>query len=292
MKTIPSGLLAHYATGSTRLAVAARVTRSDGEVIGFTSHDEDQTIDGVQYIAAQGMEDSQVVTSAGLAVDNLEMRALDDGTVFSQSDVIGGRWNGAKFLLFRYCWADLTLGVEPLIAGVFGNVTLQRGSVIAELRGIQQYLQQAVGNVTTKTCRARVADYPTPNGKNLCRLDSDDWLENGTVTSVTSRSVFAASGIANAGTADYYGSGIVTWLTGANTGLQKKIRVHAVGGALTLILPMPADIQVGDTFTAMPGCRGRLQDDCRDKFDNVLNFQGEPHLPGVDALTAAPDVSA
>lgn len=292
MKSIPAGLLAHYATGSTKLALAVRITRSDGEVIGITSHERDHDIDGVTYIAAHGMEASQVITTAGLAVDNLEMRTLDDGTIFDRADVLAGRWAGARFLVFRYCWADVSLGIEPLMAGVVGNVTLQQGMVVTELRGMQQYLQQAVSNVTTKTCRARFADYPTPNGKNLCGIDADHWIESGTVTGVTSRAVFTASGIANAGTADYYGEGVLTWLTGASAGLKQKVRTHATGGVFTLILPMKADIEVGDTFEVIAGCRGRLQEDCRDKFDNVLNFQGEPHLPGVDALTAAPDVSA
>lgn len=292
MKTIPSGLLAHYATGATKLALAVRITRSDGEVIAITSHERDHVIDSVTYTAAHGMEASQVITTAGLAVDNLEMRTLDDGTIFNRADVLAGRWAGARFLIFRYCWANVSLGTEPLMAGVVGNVTLQQGMVVTELRGMQQYLQQAVSNVTTKTCRARLADYPTPNGKNLCRLTAEDWIESGTVTGVASRAVFTASGIANAGTADYYGEGVLTWLTGASAGLKQKVRTHATGGVFTLILPMKADIEVGDTFEVIAGCRGRLQEDCRDKFDNVLNFQAEPHLPGVDALTAAPDVSA
>jgi hypothetical protein len=28
--------------------------------------------------------------------------------------------------------------------------------------------------------------------------------------------------------------------------------------------------------------------DCVDKYNNILNFQGEPHAPGVDALTSPP----
>lgn len=292
MKTIPSGLLTHYQSGSMKLAVATRITRSDGVVVAMTSHERNQTIDGVDYLATHGMEASQVITTAGLAVDNLEMRTLDDGTIFDRADVLAGRWNGARFLIFRYCWADISLGVEYLMAGVFGNVTLQQGSIVSELRGIQQYLQQAVSNVTTKTCRARLADYPTPNGKNLCGLSASDLIETGTVSAVTSRAVFTASGIANGGTDDYYGEGILTWDTGLNAGLSQKIRTQTSASLFTLILPMKKDVQVGDTFTVIAGCRGRLQEDCRDKFDNVLNFQGEPHLPGVDALTAAPDVSA
>jgi len=40
------------------------------------------------------------------------------------------------------------------------------------------------------------------------------------------------------------------------------------------------------------GCRKRLDEDCRLKFDNVLNFQGEPHRPTVDAITETPEPNA
>ena len=54
-----------------------------------------------------------------------------------------------------------------------------------------------------------------------------------------------------------------------------------------------AAIAIGDAFTAVAGCQKRHDVDCRDKFGNLLNFQGEPHLPGIDALTspAEADVS-
>lgn len=45
---------------------------------------------------------------------------------------------------------------------------------------------------------------------------------------------------------------------------------------------------VGDTFHIVPGCDKRLAT-CRDRYANVINFRGEPYLPGQDALTAYPD---
>lgn len=106
-----------------------------------------------------------------------------------------------------------------------------------------------------------------------------DLTSNRTVTAVTDRQVFTSSG---SEPPDYYGEGIVTWNTGDNAGVSQKVRTFEAG-VFTLILPMVLDIQVGDTFTAIAGCRKRLAD-CRDKFDNVVNFQGEPHRPTVDDL--------
>lgn len=292
MKTLDSALATHYAGSALTVATAIKITRADAQVFAYTTHDVGCTIDGVVYDAAQGLDASQIVTSSGFAVDNLELSTLDDGSLFTAADVLGGVWRHAEFLIFRYNWASLPADltdVEPLMVGTFGEVQLRDGRVVVELRGLQQYLQQPVGNVTSKTCRARFADYPTPNGRNRCRLTAATYLVTGTVTSVTSRAVFAASGITNANTADRYGEGLVTWLTGNNAGLRQKVRTHATGGVFTLSLPMPSDIQVGDTFEALPGCRKRLAEDCVAKWNNVLNFAGEPHLPGLDALAAPPD---
>jgi len=44
---------------------------------------------------------------------------------------------------------------------------------------------------------------------------------------------------------------------------------------------------VGDAYSLIPGC-DKLLTTCRDKFSNVDNFRGEPHLPGMDAILRGP----
>ncbi len=113
----------------------------------------------------------------------------------------------------------------------------------------------------------------------------------GTITSVTSNREFADSSRTEPD--DWFGEGEITWVTGDNTGLRTKVKDYSdTGGAYGLALPMFADVQVGDTYTAVPGCRKRLEEDCRDKFSNVLNFVGEPHRAGLNNLTSAPGVVA
>lgn len=293
MKTIPIALQAHYDSGGTTVAHALRITRTDGQVFGFTGHDVSQQIDGVLYDASQGLDVSSIATSAGLAVDNLELTTLDDGSLFTRAEIFARVWQNAAFLIFRYNWASPADGVEYMMAGTIGEVRLMRGTITCELRGLQQYLQQPVGNVTSKTCRARFADAPEPAGNNRCRLDAAAWTDGLHVTAVTSRRTFtvaAASGSLRA--ADWYAEGMITWSDGANVGLQAKVKAFSGAGVMELSTSQPYDIQVGDHLLALAGCRKRLQEDCRDRFDNVLNFQGEPHLPGVDALTSPPETSA
>ena len=55
-----------------------------------------------------------------------------------------------------------------------------------------------------------------------------------------------------------------------------------------LWLGMNFPIQVGDTFYYYPGCDKR-RETCWLKFGNILNFRGEPDMPGLDAALAYPD---
>lgn len=275
MKTLPAALATHVALGTTTLAHTLKITRLDGLVFAFTSADQDVTIAGVLYRSAPGLDVSSVEVSAGLAVDNLELTTLDDGSTFNKVDVLGGVWRNAAFVIARYNFNSPADGVETLMVGTVGEVELRRGSIVAELRGLQQYLQQTVGNVSSKTCRARLGD-------SLCAVNLTTYTVTGTITAVTNNQIFADSGKAQA--ADWFAEGVLTFTSGNCIGLQQKVKAFS-SGQFTLSLPMLQNIQVGDSYSVHAGCRKRLAEDCVGKFNNVINFQGEPHLPGIDQIT-------
>ena len=293
MKTISIDLAAHYAGSGTTIADAMRITRPDGAVYGFTGATRSATIGGVLYDATQGLDVTGIVTSAGLAVDNLELTTLDDGALFKHAEVIGGIWQNSEFLIFRYNWADPTDGVENVLAGTIGQVRLLNGSIVCELRGLQQYLQQPVGNITSKTCRANFADYPRPNGNNRCGLNSADHLETVTVGTVTSRRVFTIvrAGAAPAIPDDALAEGLVIFSAGLNGGVVGKIRSYAAA-TITLATDLPYLPVAGNTLQVINGCRKRLDEDCAGRYSNARNFQGEPHRPSIDDLTASPEPAA
>ena len=280
-KVVPAGLLSNYQSDSPTVAWAIKITRTDDEVYGWTSADRDATIDAVIYESAPGLSVASFASSAGLAVDNSELTVLADDTIITRADIIAGRWNNAAYLLFKYDWTDVSAGKEVISSGFLGELHPRSGAYVAELRALQQYLQQPVGAASTKTCRARLGDA-------MCMVDLGGWTETGTITSVTSKQVFTDSSRTEAD--DYFGEGILTWTAGLNTGLSQKVKTYA-SDTFTLSLPMIFDVQIGDTYSVIAGCRKRLDEDCAAKFSNELNFQGEPHRPTVDELTSSPEVN-
>lgn len=274
MKVIDSGEQTILSGGTLTLATGLRLLRRDGLALGFTSHDRDITISGQLYDSEAGLNVSNLVNTEGFAVDNLELSTLDDGVIFDAAEIFNGVWTNAKFFIIRYNWVTGNK-VENLMAGTIGEASVRRSTISIELRGLQQYLQQPIGSVSTKTCRARLGD-------SRCGVDLGPFTQTGTVTSVTSNYLFAATGRTEA--ADYFGEGLLEWLTGDNAGMRTKIRTHATGGVFTQALPTFRPIQAGDTFEVIAGCRKRLED-CRDKFSNILRMVAEPHRPPIDQLT-------
>lgn len=285
MKTIPAGLLAEYKSQGTRIARCLLVTRADSTVFGFTSTDRTLTVLGQDYVP--GLDVTSIAFSSGLAVNNLDIKVLYN-SIFVREDFLKGLWNNARWEIFEVSWFDPTLGTNTLGHYVTGNVTPGEVSCTVELRALSQFLQQPIGFVTSKQCRARFADYPTVIFGAICGLSTYSYLEDGTVTGVTSQQVMQDTGRSEP--ADWYGDGLLTFTSGENEDISRKVKSYDSNGTFTFSLPFPSTIGIGDTYTAIAGCRKRLEEDCRDKFDNVPNFQGEPHLPGVDLATAQPTV--
>lgn len=292
MKTIPSALQSHYDSGYTNIAYGLALKRVDGFEYCFTSCDKSTNLDltpwdfassSITVDSVQGLDFSSIVTTSGFQVDNMEINTLDDGSFFDRDEILAGKWRDAEFWIFRYRWdvdpVTIENDVEVLQRGWVGECTLNQNTIKVELRGLTQKLQQAVGIVSTKTCRARLG---STTGINKCKVDLTSWTHTPmTVTAVSDdKRVFTCSAATQ--DADYFGAGIVTWLTGDNEGVSAFVTSFE-SGVFTLQLGMVLPIKTGDTFTAIAGCRKRLED-CRDKFDNVINFQGEPHRPTPDSL--------
>lgn len=283
MKSASAGMIAHLAGGRTTLADALKITRRDGYVLACTSHDVSDVVDGVLYSAYPGLDVSELATAVGTAVGMLELTTLNDGTIFSTSELFNGLWRNAAFELFRYNWENIADGKLPLMSGRLGEATLRDGSIVIELRDLRQYLLQKVGAASSKTCRYRLGD-------SRCRIDLDGsdpgFTVTGTLTSVTSNRVFRDAARTEA--ADWFGEGLITFTSGNNQGVPFKVRSYAGDGTFTLALPVFSTVQVGDQYSAVVGCRKRFTEDCVGKFDNALNFGGEPHRKGLNGVVRLP----
>lgn len=258
----------HVAGDVTSLVFTIEVTRADATVLRFTSADRDLVVSGQTFLAAPGFKVSNIACTEGLGVDQLRLTLLTT-TALAKADVLAGRWDGALVKFNEVNAADTSMGVIPWPSYRISDKQPIIGGFELELRDLRQLLKQDNTLFTGKTCQNRLGDA-------RCTKALGAFTFSFTVTSVTSRSVFTASGLAQA--ADYFGNGLVTFASGIYAGLPQRVQAHASGGVITLAYPLITNILVGDTGSIVAGCWGRI-DDCRVKFSNILNMRA----PGVHA---------
>ena len=274
MQIFSTDLQNHLAQEVTTLATCWKITRTDGTVLCFTDHDADIAVEGLRYLASSGITPTAVSSQLGLSVDNLELQGmLQDGSL-SEADILAGKYDHAAVSIFMVNHQSPADGVLPLKSGWLGEVSLNGGAFTAEIRGISAMLQQEIGQVFTSTCRAQLGDA-------RCGIDLSGFTVTGTVTAAAASS-YQFTDSARTELTNYFAYGLITFTSGANSGLSMEIRSFA-GGAFQLFLPMPNNVQVGDAYTAVAGC-DKLFDTCVGRFNNALNFRGEPDVPGPDKM--------
>lgn len=107
------------------------------------------------------------------------------------------------------------------------------------------------------------------------------WSNLSTISTVLSRGIFTlAPGVIRED--NFFRWGIILFLTGPNAGFSSDILSwDATTRRIDLVLPMPFVPGPGDQVWVQSGC-DKIIETCHAKFDNVLNFRGEPWLPGTD----------
>lgn len=283
MKTASVALTAHLAGGVTTTCTLWKMTRSDGVVKGFTDHDQEIVFGGVTYKISSGYTRTALESGSELAVDNMDLDGLFSVEGITADDVRAGLYDWAELLVQLVNWSDLSQGSVILRRGWLGEFTLTDGVFKTELRGLSQSLARNVTQVTTPDCRADLGD-------SRCTVDLAPLGETGTVTAVsTARRVFTAT-ISGARAATFFDGGLLTWVTGANAGLKQEVKSLSAGTA-TLYLPAGEDIAEDDTFTVRAGC-DKSPTSCHTRFNNIVNFRGEPFVPGMDVVSRTPDARA
>jgi uncharacterized phage protein (TIGR02218 family) len=282
MRVIPPALQAKLDSGVTTLCRCWIIERSDGLIQGFTDHDEDVALGAVACRAGSGLSGSEATHKLGLAVDSSEISgALADDTL-NEADLAAGRYDAAVVELWLTDWTEPDLSVL-LAKGTLGEVSREGAAFTAEMRGLSEQLSQDSGRLYTVTCSADLGDA-------RCKFDvtAAGFHSSGVVAALNATSAFTASGL-DGFDDGWFTAGKLTFTSGANAGLSVEVKVHRKNSLVIFELwqAMPEPVAAGDSFTVTAGCDKQFQT-CHDRFNNVVNFRGFPHIPGNDFIISYP----
>ncbi len=277
MKTIPSALQDHLDGEATTLCHAWRVTRRDGAVLGFTEHDGDLQFAATTFQAASGFAASDIEAATGLAVTASEVTGAFSSDAINESDIRAGLYDGAAVEVFLVNWQDPSQYIK-LDALEIGEVSLGGQAFQAELRSLTHRLDQPQGRIYSHRCDAVLGDSRCTVG-----IGSQNFSATATIASIQSASRLTLAGL-DGWPRGFFRGGLMKFTSGKLDTIRVDIEDHASPNELTQIvcwLPLSQLPEIGDAVKIYAGCDKSFET-CGKKFDNILNFQGFPHMPGSD----------
>lgn len=248
-----------------------------GAPIYITDYIRDLTMGGNVYLSSAGYEFSGISFESSMTPGTFDIEGAIAAAGISRAMVASGAFDNAKIFQFSTQWNNPVEDYEQDFKGILGRTTLKDDRYSVEAMSLIDALNQPIGKTYGATCPKKFRGQEYAGCKKVVTSSA------GTVTGVTDRYNFTASALAGAD--DYFGAGSIVWTTGANVGLKsQEVKAFGVGGVIELYEAFFYPVEIGDQFEITPGCRKRLED-CRDKWNNVLNFGGFTRIPTGNTYT-------
>lgn len=182
--------------------------------------------------------------------------AWQAATAYAVGDRVIATGAAHPLRLFRCTTAGTSGGSEPTWDATVGNTTADNTVVWTT------HLAFTI-SIEVDTVTAALSGEPGPH----------------TFTITTDVSAFVPVPV---DTEPFFHGGAIVWTGGDNIGLTSEVKTFiAASSTLGLYQAPPHAMQTGDTGTLTAGCVKRLAV-CAGKFFNVVNFRGEPFIPGLN----------
>lgn len=247
-----------------------RVFRRDGVALGFTSHDRDLAFGGIVHRAAPGMVPTAIRLTSDLSEENAGVEGALSHDAIREIDLSAGLYDEAAIEVGIVDWESFENRI--LYTGKLGRIEDDRSGFSGELRSAKSVLERDLVPRTSPTCRAAFCGQG-------CGLSAVRFTGRTTIDEVNydlnQVRISAISG-------DDHLDGQIRFLEGPQTGIAFAI-VGVDGEWLTLDRPLSQGLTNGTPAELRQGCDHTLTT-CSGRFDNALNFRGEPFLPGNDLL--------
>jgi len=262
--------VAPYATR----VLCLRIVPKSGANIQLTHYPRNLTMsNGEVYQTGSGYDFTGYTASAGFSPSMVDLEGIAGIAGITRDQLASGLYDNARAYLFATSWAAPVEDQEPITASILGKTTLLDERYRIEDMGLIDALNQSVGMTYQPGCPK------TFGGQEFagCKVNLAALTVTGTLTHKTSNLIVRDSARTEA--LDYFAAGTIEITSGDNAGLRpKEIKAYSADGTIEIYEPFHYPLAVGDTYTLIPGCRKRLED-CRDKWNNVVNFGGFSFVP-------------
>lgn len=249
------------------------VQRPDGAGFATTSHDQRQQVGSMSLEADMDLKPSNLILSDRMYGSRLELGGGLSSPALRLGDMTSGKWDGSTVRLLAGDWhrdGDAT----PICNGELGKVAVEGSKMSMSIDVLPPAIRRPPCIQTSPECRAVLGD-------RHCRIDMRTRRTRLCVVEVNANEITV-----DVSDTDGYAMGRLRWISGANSGAEHII-LSTDGETLYLQDVPEYPIKAGDRAIMHQGCDGR-RTTCAERFKNILNFRGEPDLPGSEILMRFP----
>lgn len=249
------------------------VQRPDGIGFATTSHDQAQRQGNITLEPAADINPGELIISDDLFGSSLTLEGGLSSTAITSDDLASGRWSGSMVRLLTGDW-DQELVPSLQAEGTLGKVEIDGDRIAADIDLLPMAAHRTICPQTSPECRATLGD-------RHCGIDMRSRRRRIVVDAIEDDSIIVTPG-------DYAGfrMGRLRWSSGRACGLEQLV-IDVDGARLRLLGGIGERVAPGDRAFIFEGCDGRRAT-CSERFGNILNFRGEPSLPGSDILMRFP----
>ena len=273
MRTVTPAFNTSLAGVTSTFAQLWKITRKDGTSYYFTNHDTPVVIAGIEYAANTGFTATAALNSAiAIGSQNVELTLPMTPGGITEDDLRARRFESASCTLYVADYTAPVNGTMILFSGKAGRIIItDKHYAKIEVLPLFDPNTNIADEIYSSSCRNFLGDAN-------CGFPIMNMAVNFTVTGLIGGSGFTIDTMAGQPD-DFFALGQLKWLTGDNALLVTDVRSNNLAmRSVSLFFPMPFNIAVGDTGIMLPGCDKQLTT-CNLKFNNVVNFRGEPFSP-------------
>lgn len=285
MRIISQEMKDYLKQTATNNAFFMDIVCKNGDVVRINSTDRDietdirlipKETDQPPFIyKAGGYIPSEYSYSSDGSVQKLDITGLAQEGYFDKKLIMNNFYEGAEIFISLCNYKDLSIGQVKISRGFIGNFEIDsNGKFTCEYRGFSQKMNNSTAKLYSYDCRAKLFD-------GQCKVKESNYIEISSITKKVDSLTFQINSLHNE--PEYYIGGKIIFTSGRAKQLSSQIRVARRISEqvieVEIMKPMSITPEKNDSLNIRPGCDKKLST-CKNKFNNVENFRGEPYVPG------------
>jgi uncharacterized phage protein (TIGR02218 family) len=252
----------------SRFVTCWKIELTDSRVFCFTDADHDISFDKKLYLSGSYFTPSAIFSSNELGKDNFMVSGVMDKKFISKDELIAGNFAEAYLEVFLLDLNDDMPKKTILKTGWFGDIKYEKSKFNAEIISLGAKTNNLIGKCYSSSCRAEFADQ-------YCGVKKQEYVFIGAVTGLSQVNSFLDKDREEPD--DYFTKGILEFTSGKNKGKKYTVS-YFIESRICLDSLFDLNIAIGDQYNIIAGCDKSITS-CITKFNNALNFRGEPYIP-------------